>query len=354
MSKLWSPALHTLTPYVPGEQPRERLVKLNTNENPYPPAPGVQACLECFPHDTLRLYPDPASSSLKQQLARTYNVPVEHVFVGNGSDEVLALAFMAFFRQPAPLLMPEISYSFYPVYANLFDIDTRILPLTADWQVDLAAFDQPNGGIVFANPNATTGHVHPRQAVATLLDRQRDHVVLVDEAYVDFGAESCVSLTEFYDNILVVGTFSKSRSLAGLRLGYAIGSAALIEGLERVKNAFNSYPIDRITEQVGIEALKDEAYFNKTTHDIIETREWTMDALRERQIDVLPSSANFVLARPTTRSAQEVFTELRKHGIVVRYFDTPLLKDWLRISIGTNDEMQQMFMALDGILPVTD
>lgn len=351
MSQLWSPALHTLTPYVPGEQPRERLVKLNTNENPYPPAPGVHDCLQQFPQETLRLYPDPASSRLKEQLARTYNVPAEHIFVGNGSDEVLAIAFMAFFRQSAPLLMPEISYSFYPVYANLFDIDTTTLPLNDDWQVDLGAFDQPNGGIVFANPNATTGHAHPRQAIATLLDRQRDSVILVDEAYVDFGGESCVSLTEFYDNILVVGTFSKSRSLAGLRLGFAIGSPELIEGMERVKNAFNSYPVDRLTEAVGIKALEDEDYFQQTTQAIVETREWSIDAMRERQMDVLPSSANFVLARPTTRPAKEVFAELRKHGIVVRYFDTPLLKDWLRISIGTNNEMQQMFLALDGILP---
>lgn len=351
MSRFWSPALHDLTPYTPGEQPRQRLVKLNTNENPYAPAPGVRDLLDHFDTQQLRLYPDPESTALRQTLAEVYQVPVECIFVGNGSDEVLALAFAAFFRQPEPLLMPSLSYSFYPVYCNLYGINAERIPLAEDWSVDLDAFDRPNGGIAIANPNAPTGHAHKRDAIANLLARQKDKVVLVDEAYVDFGAESCLPLIPEHDNLLIVSTFSKSRSLAGLRIGFAIGSRELIEGLERIKNAFNSYPIDRLAEQVAIVSLKDQEHFEKTRQAIIDTRTWSVEALRQRHFDVLPSNANFVLARPTARPAVEVFNALREQGIVVRYFNTPGLSDWLRISIGTDDEMQQLINALDGILP---
>lgn len=354
MSRFWSPALHSLTPYTPGEQPRQRLIKLNTNENPYPPAPGVRALLDHFDLRQLRLYPDPESTALRRALAKAHQVPEACIFVGNGSDEVLALAFAAFFRQQEPLLMPALSYSFYPVYCNLYDIAAEHVPLATDWSVDLAAFDRPNGGIVIANPNAPTGHAHPRTAIERLLQRQRDRVVLVDEAYVDFGGESCLPLVAKHDNLLVVGTFSKSRSLAGLRIGYAIGSRELIEGLERIKNAFNSYPVDRLAEQIAVTAVEDRDHFEKTRHAIISTRTWSTDALRQRHFEVLPSYANFMLARPTTRAADEVFMALRDSGIVVRYFDTPELRDWLRISIGTDDEMQQMFNALDSILPQKD
>ena len=351
MSRFWSPALHDLTPYTPGEQPRQRLVKLNTNENPYAPAPGVRTLLDHFDPHQLRLYPDPESTALRQTLADVYDVPVECIFVGNGSDEVLALAFAAFFRQPEPLLMPSLSYSFYPVYCNLYGIDAERIPLADDWSIDLEAFDRPNGGIVIANPNAPTGHAHKREAIASLLERQKDKVVLVDEAYVDFGAESCLPLLPQYDNLLIVSTFSKSRSLAGLRIGFAIGSRELIEGLERIKNAFNSYPIDRLAEQIAVAALEDHNYFEKTRQAIIDTRTWSVEALRQRHFEVLPSHANFVLARPTTRAAVEVFNALRDQGIIVRYFDTPGLNEWLRISIGTDDEMQQLMTALDAILP---
>lgn len=351
MSRFWSPALHDLTPYTPGEQPRQRLVKLNTNENPYAPAPGVRNLLDHFDTQQLRLYPDPESSALRQTLADIYQVPLECIFVGNGSDEVLALAFAAFFRQPEPLLMPALSYSFYPVYCDLYNITAERIPLAEDWSINLDAFNRPNGGIVIANPNAPTGHAHKRDAIATLLAHQKDKVVLVDEAYVDFGAESCLPLIPKHDNLLIVSTFSKSRSLAGLRIGFAIGSRELIEGLERIKNSFNSYPIDRLAEQVAVAALKDNDYFEKTRHAIIDTRTWSIDALRQRHFDVLPSSANFIFARPTTRLAVEVFNALRDQGIVVRYFNTPGLNEWLRISVGTDDEMQQLINALDGILP---
>ena len=352
MSRFWSPALHDLTPYTPGEQPRQRLVKLNTNENPYAPAPGVRDLLDHFDTQQLRLYPDPESNALRQTLAEVYNVPIECIFVGNGSDEVLALAFAAFFRQPEPLLMPALSYSFYPVYCDLYNITAERIPLAEDWSIDLDAFNRPNGGIVIANPNAPTGHAHKREAIAQLLAHQKDKVVLVDEAYVDFGAESCLPLISEHDNLLIVSTFSKSRSLAGLRIGFAIGSRELIEGLERIKNAFNSYPVDRLAEQVAVAALKDDEHFEKTRRAIIDTRTWSVDALRQRHFDVLPSSANFVLARPNTRPAVEVFNALRDQGIIVRYFNTPGLSDWLRISIGTDDEMQQLINALDdGILP---
>ena len=353
MSRFWSPALHNLTPYTPGEQPRQRLVKLNTNENPYAPAPGVRDLLNHFDTHQLRLYPDPESTELRQTLADVYQVPIECIFVGNGSDEVLALAFAAFFRQPEPLLMPSLSYSFYPVYCNLYNITAERIPLADDWSIDLDAFNRPNGGIVIANPNAPTGHAHKRDTIARLLDHQKDKVVLVDEAYVDFGAESCLPLIPEHDNLLIVSTFSKSRSLAGLRIGFAIGSPELIEGLERIKNAFNSYPVDRLAEQVAVAALKDRDYFEKTRQSIIDTRTWSIDALRQRHFEVLPSYANFVLAKPTTRAAIEVFNALRDQGIIVRYFDTPGLNEWLRISIGTDDEMQQLMKALDDILPDT-
>lgn len=351
MSTFWSPAVHELTPYVPGEQPRQRLVKLNTNENPYPPAPAVTDVLRHFDSDSLRLYPDPSSDELRAALAQQYGVAPEQVFVGNGSDEVLALAFMAFFRQQAPLYMPDISYSFYPVYCELYGVERRTLPLDSQWRVDLGAFPQDNGGIIFANPNAPTGHAHPRAAIQRLLERQQHSVVLVDEAYVDFGAESCVPLIESHPNLLVCGTFSKSRSLAGLRLGFAIGSRELIEGLERVKNSFNSYPIDRLASACAIASLADQSYFERNVNAVINTRTWTTEALEARGFEVLPSHSNFVFARPTKMKGAALFDGLREKGIVVRHFTAEKLAPFLRISIGTDEEMQQLIDAIDEFQP---
>ena len=347
MSQFWSPAVRELTPYVPGEQPREKLIKLNTNENPYPPAPGVEAALREFPVDHLRLYPDPQSLALREALAHEHGVEVGQVFVGNGSDEVLALAFQAFFCQDRALEMPDITYSFYPVYCKLYGIKRRSLPLDAQWRVDLEAFSTESGGVIFANPNAPTAHGHSRAAIAGLLERLTQQVVLVDEAYVDFGGESAVPLIERFANLLVTGTFSKSRSLAGLRLGYAIGSQELIEGLERVKDSFNSYPIDSLASAVAIASLADRDHFDACRERVVTTRERTIRRLTELGFDVLPSQANFVLARHTGHDAAQLFVGLRERGILVRHFNTEALRDFLRISIGTDDEMDSLIEAFE-------
>ncbi|WP_459867508.1 histidinol-phosphate transaminase [Halomonas shantousis] len=349
MSKFWSPAVRELTPYVPGEQPRERLIKLNTNENPYPPAPGVEQVLHEYPIDHLRLYPDPDATSLRQALADTYDVSPEQVFVGNGSDEVLALAFQAFFRQAAPLAMPTITYSFYPVYCKLYGIDYRQVALDAQWRVSLDAFTNEDGGVIFANPNAPTGHGHSQEAISGLLERVTDCVVLVDEAYVDFGGESSVPLIKRHSNLLVTGTFSKSRSLAGLRLGYAIGSCELIEGLERVKNSFNSYPLDSLAIAAGVAALQDTAHFDACRERVMTTRERTCRQLESLGFEVLPSQTNFVLVRHPELEAGEIFAGLRERGILVRHFNTTSLRDFLRITIGTDDEMASLIEALEAL-----
>ncbi|MFB9145332.1 histidinol-phosphate transaminase [Halomonas alkalicola] len=347
MSKFWSPRVRELTPYIPGEQPRERLIKLNTNENPYPPAPGVGAVLRDFPTDHLRLYPDPESRALREALAREFGVEVDQVFVGNGSDEVLALAFQAFFCQPQPLEMPETTYSFYPVYCRLYGVERRPLPLTADHEVDLAAFSSDSGGAIFANPNAPTGHGHSREAIAELLGRVTDSVVLVDEAYVDFGGESAIPLVAGHSNLLVTGTFSKSRSLAGLRLGYAVGSRELIEGLTRVKDSFNSYPIDSLASAVAIAALEDHEHFEACREKVITTRERTRTRMERLGFTVLPSQANFVLVTHPAHDAAQLFAGLRERGILVRHFNTEALRDYLRITIGTEDEMESLVETLE-------
>ncbi|MFG6668438.1 histidinol-phosphate transaminase [Halomonas sp. HNIBRBA4712] len=351
MSPFWSPAIRSLTPYVPGEQPVERLIKLNTNENPYPPAPGVGQALRDYATDHLRLYPDPSSRALRQTLADTFDVALEQTFVGNGSDEVLAFAFQAFFCHDAPLDAPAITYSFYPVYAKLYGVELRQHPLDERWEVDLEAMsvDTPRSGVIFANPNAPTGHAHPLEAIEALLQRVTDRVVLVDEAYVDFGADSAVALTKRYPNLLVTGTFSKSRSLAGLRLGYAIGSAELIEGLQRVKDSFNSFPVDSLASLLGIAALKDQAHFEACRNSVIATRERTRQRLEALGFEVLPSQANFVLAQHPEFEGAQLFAGLRERGILVRHFNTDTLANFLRITIGTDDEMDSLLEALESI-----
>lgn len=349
MSRFWSPKVHELTPYVPGEQPREQLIKLNTNENPYPPAPGVGKVLREFRTDHLRRYPDPGSRTLRETLANTLGVEAQQVFVGNGSDEVLALAFQAFFCHQQPLEMPEISYSFYPVYCNLYDIARRALPLDDQWRVDLDAFSKDAGGIVFANPNAPSGHGHGRADIQALLERVTESVVLVDEAYVDFGGETAVPLIQQHPNLLVTGTFSKSRSLAGIRLGYAVGSRELIEGLERVKDSFNSYPVDSLCSAMGIAALEDDSHFEACRTAVITTRERSRQRLEQLGFEVLPSQTNFLLVSHPGHDAAQLFVGLRKRGILVRHFNTEALNNWLRISIGTDDEMNNLIEALEAL-----
>ena len=349
-SPLWSNFVQQLDPYVPGEQPKQPgLIKLNTNENPYPPSPQVLQALSKDVLDLLRLYPDPNSVALKQAVAKHCGVSDANVFVGNGSDEVLALAFMTFFKQPKPLLFPDISYSFYPVYCNLYGIDSVELPLADDFSINLDDYAQPNGGIIFPNPNAPTGIGMGLDAIEALLVANTDSVVIIDEAYIDFGGASATALVNRYPNILVVQTLSKSRSLAGLRVGFAIGSAALIEGLDRVKNSFKSYPIDRLAEIAAVAAINDVNYFTECSDRIIATRDWTTQQLQALGFEVLPSQANFVFAKPVCDAAQ-LFDRLRENGILVRYFPRPRIDQFLRITIGTDDEMKTFIQVVKKIL----
>ena len=312
MSKYWSDAITRLTPYVPGEQPKDSgIIKLNTNENPYPPSPKASAVINNFATERLRLYSDPDSTPLKDALAQHFDVERTNVFVGNGSDEVLAHTFAAFFRQEHPLLMPEFTYSFYPVYCDLFGIEAKAVALKDEFVLDLAEYDQPNGGIIFANPNAPTSRAIALAEIETLLQKNTESVVVVDEAYVDFGAESAIELTKKYDNVLVIQTFSKSRSLAGMRVGFAIGHADLIEGLERVKNSFNSYPLDMLAIESAVAAVEDTQYFNQTTQQIIATREWTSERLAELGFLSLPSKTNFLFTRHRVLEAAELMGYLR-------------------------------------------
>lgn len=351
MPRFWSRHVNHLTPYVPGEQPRiERLVKLNTNENPYPPSPRVSAAIHAQAGDRLRLYPDPQATQLKRALASYHGVEPGEVFVGNGSDEVLAHAFHAFFVQDEPLLMPQVSYSFYQVYCRLYGIDAVLLPLDAHMRVDPDQYAAPCGGVVIANPNAPTGIALSLEQVERILRAQPERVVLVDEAYVDFGAESAISLVRAYPNLLVVQTFSKSRALAGLRVGFAIGQAHLIEGLERVKDSFNSYPLGSLEIAGAVAALEDEDYFQSRRAQVMSTREHLAQQLRLLGFDVLPSATNFLFVRHRLHRAVDLAQALRERAILVRHFKSPETEDYLRISIGTDDECAQLAAALAHIL----
>ena len=354
-AKYWSGFVERLDPYVPGEQPAiPGLIKLNTNENPYPPSPKVMAALSQDQVELLRLYPDPNSLSLKRAIARHYSVDEKNVFVGNGSDEVLALAFMTFFKQSKPLFFPDISYSFYPVYCNLYDIEFEKIPLADDFTIDLEAYKRPNGGIIFPNPNAPTGIGMELDVIEQLLIDNSDSVVIVDEAYIDFMmqgnnrgiSQSAINLLNRYPNLLVVQTLSKSRSLAGMRVGFAVGSEDLICGLNRVKNSFNSYPVDRVAEVAAVAAMEDMEYFDDCCQKIVNTREWTVEQLSGLGFEVLPSSANFIFAKPTKIPASTVFSQLRERNILVRYFSAARVDQFLRISIGTSEEMRALVDAL--------
>jgi len=346
-SPYWSGFVAGLDPYVPGEQPKDQnLIKLNTNENPYPPSPKVLEVLGKDTVDLLRLYPDPTSSALKQVIAKVNHLQSEQVFVGNGSDEVLALAFMTFFKQGKPLLYPDITYGFYQAYCRLFDIEVDVIPLADDFSIDFSAYDRPNGGIIFPNPNAPTSLLKPLSEIEALLKHNTDSVIVVDEAYIDFGGVSAASLVDTYPNLLVIQTLSKSRSLAGIRVGFALGHAKLIEGMERVKNSFNSYPVDRMAEASAIAAMNDTAYFNETVAKVIATREWASEQLKALGYDVLPSKTNFLFARPSRQEAEFVFKALREKNIVIRYFQRPRIDGYVRITVGTDAEMQALVDAL--------
>ena len=352
----FSPVVGRLVPYVPGEQPKiDRLVKLNTNENPYPPSPRVIAAIQAAAQQGLQLYPDPESVALRQVIAEHHGLAPSHVFVGNGSDEVLAHAFFAFFQQGSPLLMPDISYSFYKVYCGLYDIPVELRPLTQAMRLDVSAYasaeDVDVAGVVIANPNAPTGIGLSLQEVEQLLRLHPKRVVLVDEAYVDFGGESAIALIARYPNLLVVHTLSKSRSLAGLRVGFACGQAHLIEALERVKNSFNSYPLDRLAIAGGVAAFEDTAYFEQTRQAVMSSREGLVLALEDLGFSVLPSQANFVFVRHPRHDAASIAAGLRGHGVLVRHFKLPRIENYLRISIGTPEQCDSLLQGLVSVLP---
>jgi histidinol-phosphate aminotransferase len=351
MSQYWSRIIRELKPYVPGEQPKENIfVKLNTNENPYPPSPWVLDAIVKAADSSLRRYPDPNCEVLKQAIADYYPVNKENVFVGNGSDEVLALSFISFFKQPQPILFPDISYSFYEVYCSIFEIENIRVPLTEDLDISLVGYEQSNGGIIFANPNAPTGRLLSLDKIENLLDWNTESVVIVDEAYIDFGGDTAIQLIGKYPNLLVVQTFSKSRSLAGLRVGFALGSETLIEGLERAKNAFNSYPLDRLAIAGALEAIRDEAYFQATCKKVMKTRKRTVAALSKMEFSIVPSMANFIFIRPAGIQARELYTRLKDEKILVRHFDKPRINKYLRVTIGTDADMQTFIEKIKKIV----
>ncbi|AYN14578.1 histidinol-phosphate transaminase [Pseudomonas monteilii] len=348
MSRFWSPFVKDLVPYVPGEQPKlARLVKLNTNENPYGPSPKALEAMRGELNDNLRLYPDPNGDRLKQAVADYYGVTPAQVFVGNGSDEVLAHIFHGLFQHDAPLLFPDISYSFYPVYCGLYGIAFEQVALDEQFQIRIEDYNKPNAGIIFPNPNAPTGCLMPLQAVEQLLQANRDSVVVVDEAYIDFGGETAISLVDRYDNLLVTQTLSKSRSLAGLRVGLAVGHPDLIEALERIKNSFNSYPLDRAAIVGAAVAFEDREYFEETCRKVIDSREALVGQLQAKGFEVLPSAANFIFARHPQQDAAELAARLREQGVIVRHFKQARIAQFLRITIGTPEMNQALLDALN-------
>ena len=352
MSRFWSEIVHSLTPYVPGEQPKiADLIKLNTNENPYGPSPRTLAAIGAATDDTLRLYPDPNSDKLRAAIADFHGLSANNVFVGNGSDEVLAIAFLALLKHAKPVLFPDITYSFYPVYCRLYGIACRQIALTNDFEINIDDYRQANGGIIFPNPNAPTGRLLPVAEIEKLLAANPDSAVVVDEAYVDFGGESCSRLVKHFPQLLVVHTLSKSRALAGLRVGYALGQPPLIEALNRVKDSFNSYPLDRLAQAGATAAMEDRAWLQETSTKVIASKAKLVADLQAMDFSVLPSSANFIFARHTKIGGAELAAKLRERRIIVRHFAKPeRIAPYLRISIGTDAECGALVAALRGIL----
>ncbi|WP_462176709.1 histidinol-phosphate transaminase [Acinetobacter baumannii] len=348
--RFWSPEVRELEPYVPGEQPKiQNLLKLNTNENPYPPSPKVVEAVQAVLHeqaDALRLYPDPDATALKQAIAKQQNIDVSQVFVGNGSDEVLAHIFKAFFVQDEPILYPDITYSFYPVYSQFFGTKTKEIPLNESFEIDVRDYTQPNGGVIITNPNAPTSIALSLAEIEQVLQANPDRVVVIDEAYVDFGAESAVSLINRYENLVVCQTTSKSRSLAGLRVGFAIAQSHLIAALEAVKNSFNSYPIDRFAIAAAVASFEDQAYFEEQCQKVITSREKLVRDLTELGFNVLPSKANFIFATHSQHDAGQLAQKLREQGIIVRYFNKPRINQFLRITVGTDEQNARLVQTL--------
>jgi len=347
MNPFWTRLAQGLEPYTPGEQPRiAGLVKLNTNESPYGPSPRAIEAMRAAAGESLRLYPDPASTALREQLAAYHGVSADQVFVGNGSDEVLAFAFVGLLRREAPLLFPDVTYSFYPVWARLFDVPVERVPLDEGFRVRLADYRRRAGAIILANPNAPTGIALSRAEIAELAGEHPDIPVVIDEAYVDFGGETALPLVADHPNLLVTRTFSKSRALAGLRVGYAVGQAGLAEALWRIKDSFNSYPLGRVAEAGAVASVADEAYFQAMRAKVMATREAMRAGLAGMGFDVLPSAANFLFARLPGRSGAQLAADLRARAVLVRRFEAPRIADFLRITVGTDEQAERLLGAL--------
>lgn len=343
----WENNVRKVVPYVAGEQPKSKnVIKLNTNECPYPPAPGVEAALNHFDYDVLRKYPDPDVADLRAVLAARYKVPAEQVFVGVGSDDVLAMAFLTFFNSDKPILFPDITYSFYDVWAELFKIPYKVLPLNEDFHIVAEDYKIENGGVIFPSPNAPTGVLEKMETIEEIIKANQDVVVIVDEAYIDFGGESVLPLLEKYENLLVVQTFSKSRAMAGSRIGFAVGNEKLISYLNDAKFSFNSYTMDSLTIQIGAASVKDSVYFKETVDKVIRTREWTEKELTKLGFTFQDSMSNFIFAKHNEKKAEDIFNYLKSKDIFVRYFKKPRIDNYLRISIGTDKEMETLIQEL--------
>lgn len=346
----WESNVRRVEPYVPGEQPKENdIIKLNTNENPYPPSPNVVKALEHFDTNKMRLYPDPDSQILVEALAERYGLKSSQVFVGVGSDDVLSMAFMTFFNSDKPVLFPDITYSFYDVWADVYRIPYKQIPLDENFRINPDDYCCENGGIIFPNPNAPTGVLEGLSMIEKIIKSNPDSIVIIDEAYIDFGGESCLPLIEKYDNLLVVQTFSKSRSMAGMRIGFAMGNEKLIKYMNDVKFSVNSYTMNPVTQICGAESVKDEVYFKKTVDKIIATREDAKIKLKNLGFNFPDSKSNFIFASHNTKPANEIFDELKKRKIFVRYWNKPRISNYLRITVGTPEEMTSLLNALEEI-----
>ncbi|MEI0492360.1 histidinol-phosphate transaminase [Brachyspira intermedia] len=352
MNKFLSNKAKSIEPYTPGEQPKDKnYIKLNTNESPYPPSPNVKKALIESNFDDLRLYPDPNVSDLKKEIAELYNVNTNNIFIGNGSDEILAFSFMAFFNKGDKVYYPNITYSFYSVYSSLFDLNEVKIPLKDDFSIDINDYKNLDAGIFIANPNAPTGLMLTLSQIEEIIINNRNNIVIVDEAYIDFAeTESAYKLVNKYDNLLVIQTFSKSRALAGIRLGFAIGNENLIQGLKNIKYSFNSYTINRLSIIAGIEAIKDKDYFKDTVNKVITTREKTKIKLKELGFNVLNSKSNFIFISHKNVFAEDIYVKLRENGILVRYFKTDLINNYIRVTIGTDEEMNIFVEKIENII----
>lgn len=347
-TKAWETNIRRVTPYVPGEQPRgNSVIKLNTNENPFPPAPGVKRVLKNMDFDSLRLYPDPTIGLLVDELANFYNVESDQVFVGVGSDDVLALAFLTFFNSDKPVLFPDVTYSFYPVWCDLYRIPYELKPLDQNFGIVKEDYYEENGGIIIANPNAPTSIYEELSTIEDIVANNPSSIVIIDEAYVDFAGRSAISLIDKYDNLLVVQTFSKSRSMAGMRIGYAIGSASLIKALNDIKYSFNSYTLNKTSILAGVEAVKDRYYFSKTTQEIIDIRKESEERFSQLGFSFPKSGANFLFVTHEKIPAKKLYELLRQNNIYVRYFNMARIDNHLRITIGTRDQMKSLFDLLE-------